>query len=409
MTSNLPTLPDGWEWKKVADIAFIKGGKRIPKGKKLLDQKTEYPYIRVTDFTDDGTIDLYNIQYINKDIYDEIKNYTITSNDLYISIAGTIGKTGIIPEILNGANLTENAVKLVYKTDQVDNKFVYLFTQSNSFMEQAGLATKTVAMPKLAISRLSEIQIPLPPLEKQKRLVALLDTLFAKIDRSLELLNENIVAADALLPSALNTVFGELGEKWRIVKTNDICTKITDGTHATPKYINFGIPFLSVKDITKGFIDFSNTRYISEEEHKFLSTRCNVEKNDLLYTKVGTTGVAKVVDTDNDFSIFVSIALLKPKHDVIQSKYFEYILNSPNCYEQAQNRTRGVANRNLVLKDIKEITFPLPPLDIQTQSVAYLDSIREKVEILKHAQNDKIKNLKALKASLLDRAFKGEL
>ncbi|MCK9338048.1 MAG: restriction endonuclease subunit S [Arcobacteraceae bacterium] len=407
--AELYQLPDGWEWKTIDEFATIKSGKRVPKGKKLLDDVTPYPYIRVTDFADNGTVDTLDIKYISEDIYQQIKNYTITDEDIYISVAGTIGKTGIIPSELNRANLTENAVKIVFDNSKYDKNFIFNFTNSITFMEQIGLATKTVAMPKLAIKRLKEVFIPLPPLEEQKRIVSKLDTLFEKIDKSISLHQKNIDEANVFMASVLNDVFVELEEKYERRTVFDLCTKITDGTHATPKYIDSGVPFLSVKNISQGIISFDDTKYVSEEEHLTLSKRCNVERDDILYTKVGTTGIAKVVDTDIEFSIFVSIALLKPKKDLISSMYFQHILNSPNCYKQSQNRTRGVANRNLVLNDIKQINFPLPPIQTQQKVVAYLDEISQKIEILKKAQNDKMQSLKSLKASILDKAFRGEI
>lgn len=112
--------------EKLDDFVSIKGGKRIPKRKKLLETKTNYPYIRVTDFNDFGSIDLNNIQYITEDIYNEIKNYIISKDDIYISIAGTIGKTGIIPNELDGANLTENAAKFVFDNSKYDKFFYYI-------------------------------------------------------------------------------------------------------------------------------------------------------------------------------------------------------------------------------------------------------------------------------------------
>lgn len=407
--SELYKLPNGWEWKKLDEFVTIKGGKRIPKGKKLSDNKTPYPYIRVTDFNNFGSVDLHSIQYVTEDIFNEIKNYIISDKDLYISIAGTIGKTGIIPKELNGANLTENAAKIVFDNEKYSKFYLLYFTNSLPFLEQIGLATKIVAMPKLALVRLKEVYIPLPPLSEQQRIVSKLDLLFKKIDKSIELHQKNMDEADAFMGSVLNEVFGELEERYPIVTTNDVCTKITDGTHATPKYIEIGVPFLSVKDISKGVINFSNTRYISQEEHDLLSKRCGVKRNDILYTKVGTTGIAKCIDTDIGFSIFVSIALLKPKNDLIISMFFEHILNSPNCYEQSQNKTRGVANRNLVLKDIKDISFPLPPLPVQQKVVEYLDSVSEKMEKVKSIQKEKMESLKALKASIFDKAFRGEL
>jgi type I restriction enzyme S subunit len=407
--SELYQLPDGWEWKTIDEFATIKSGKRVPKGKKLLDDATPYQYIRVTDFSDNGTVDTSDIKYISEDVYQQIKNYTITDEDIYISVAGTIGKTGIIPSELNGANLTENAVKIVFDNSKYDKNFIFNFTNSITFMEQIGLATKTVAMPKLAIKRLKEVFIPLPPLQEQKRIVSKLDTLFEKIDKSISLHQKNIDEANIFMASVLNDVFSELEGRYPIKTVFNLCTKITDGTHATPKYIESGVPFLSVKNISQGVISFDDTKFISNEEHIALSKRCNVEKNDVLYTKVGTTGIAKVVDTDKKFSIFVSIALLKPKKDLIHSMYLQYILNSPNCYEQSQSRTRGVANRNLVLNDIKQINFPLPQLQTQRKVVAYLDEISQKLEKIKQLQKEKMQSLKALKASILDKAFRGEL
>ena len=112
---DLLTPKEGWITSTIGEIADIKGGKRIPKGYKLENKPTDHVYIRVADFNDSGSINLDSLMYINDNIYTQIKRYIITSKDVYISIAGTIGKTGIIPQILDGANLTENACRLIIK------------------------------------------------------------------------------------------------------------------------------------------------------------------------------------------------------------------------------------------------------------------------------------------------------
>ena len=208
------------------------------------------------------------------------------------------------------------------------------------------------------------------------------------------------------MASVLDGIYEKHNDKMFTVE--DICYKITDGTHSTPKYTDKGVHFLSVKDISKGVIDLSNTRYISKEEHDILYKRCNPEKGDILYTKVGTTGIAKVVDIEDEFSLFVSVALLKPKENILPI-YFELILNSPKAYEQAQSRTRGVANRNLVLKDIKEIKIPLPSIKEQKNIVEFFNHYKIKHNNLLTQQTEKLKHLQSLKSSLLDMAFKGEL
>ncbi|HHR6404545.1 TPA: restriction endonuclease subunit S [Providencia alcalifaciens] len=196
----------------IESLAEIKGGKRLPKGEKLSDDVTDHPYIRVADFTDKGTVDLSGIKYISKDIHEQIKRYVISKNDLYISIAGTIGKTGFVPPELDGANMTENAAKLVIKNKQQLNlSYLYLFTLTSDFSAQAGLATKTVAQPKLALTRLSKIEIPICSLEEQKALVSTIEALKRKIHDAEESILNKIEDLKSLKASILDSAFkGEL-------------------------------------------------------------------------------------------------------------------------------------------------------------------------------------------------------
>jgi type I restriction enzyme S subunit len=196
----------------IESLAEVKGGKRLPKGEKLSDEVTDHPYIRVADFTDKGTIDLSDIKYISKEIHEQIKRYVISKDDLYISIAGTIGKTGFVPPELDGANLTENAAKLVIKDkQQLDLSYLYLFTLTSDFSAQAGLATKTVAQPKLALTRLSKIEIPMCSLEEQKELVETIEALKSKVHNAEEVLLAKIEDLQSLKSSILDAAFkGEL-------------------------------------------------------------------------------------------------------------------------------------------------------------------------------------------------------
>ncbi|UQB42268.1 restriction endonuclease subunit S [Thiomicrospira microaerophila] len=192
----------------IESLTEVKGGKRLPKGEKLSDEVTDHPYIRVADFTDKGTIDLSDIKYISKEIHEQIKRYVISKDDLYISIAGTIGKTGFVPPELDGANLTENAAKLVIKDkQQLDLSYLYLFTLTSDFSAQAGLATKTVAQPKLALTRLSKIEIPMCSLEEQKELVETIEALKSKTHNAEEVLLAKIEDLQSLKSSILDSAF----------------------------------------------------------------------------------------------------------------------------------------------------------------------------------------------------------
>jgi len=209
LDGQFASIPDR---KTIETLADVKGGKRLPKGEKLISEVTDHPYIRVTDFTDKGTIDLSNIQHISNEIHEQIKRYVISKDDLYISIAGTIGKTGFVPPELDGANLTENAAKLVIKDKgQLDLSYLYLFTLTSDFSAQAGLATKTVAQPKLALTRLSKIEVPICSFEEQKSLVLSIETLKSKIQEAEEVLLAKINDLQTLKASILDSALkGEL-------------------------------------------------------------------------------------------------------------------------------------------------------------------------------------------------------
>lgn len=197
-----------------------------------------------------------------------------------------------------------------------------------------------------------------------------------------------------------------MNQSWKRKKLDELCELITDGTHSTPEYLKSGIPFLSVKNLTNGIIDFENTKFISLEEHKFLTKRCNPAMGDILYTKVGTTGIAKVVDIDKPFSIFVSVALLKIKHDLIFNRYLEHYLNSPIAREQAKKRTRGMANKNLVIRDIKEIEILYPEdLCLQKRMVEDLDEIFEKTAKATENAEKNLQNARELFKSCLHNVF----
>lgn len=196
----------GWQEKRIKDIADVKGGKRVPKGYKLQSEKTSHPYIRVADFSSYGTIDLSDIQYVSDEIFEQIKNYTITDKDLYVSIAGTIGKTGIIPSSLNGANLTENACKLVFKRE-INIRFVYLFTLSEIFKKQVEKATKQASQPKLALTRLAEVMISIPSISEQENIVKRLDALSNDVKELEEINRKTATECDALKQALLRQIF----------------------------------------------------------------------------------------------------------------------------------------------------------------------------------------------------------
>ena len=188
-------IPNGWEWCRLGDITSITGGKRVPVGYSLTNQNTGYKYIRVADMKQ-YSVRNNDVHYISKEIYSLIKNYTISKDDLYITVAGTIGAVGEIPIEFDGANLTENANKIVF--NQLNKKCLMYLLSSDYVQTQIKNCTTKVGQPKLAIIRIQNFLLPIPPLKEQQRIVEKIEELiphiehYGKAQTELDLLDRNI-------------------------------------------------------------------------------------------------------------------------------------------------------------------------------------------------------------------------
>ncbi|HED1047481.1 TPA: restriction endonuclease subunit S [Campylobacter coli] len=412
----MTNLPQGWEVKKLEEIANIKGGKRLPKGENLLDNNTKFAYIRVADFQDNGTINLQNIKFINENTYNVLKNYKIYDDNLYVSIAGTIGKSGIIPKELNGAILTENAVKLEYIQNNISNKFMYFFTLSSSFKTQIQTSTKIVAQPKLAITRLKQIEIPLPPLKEQERIVGILDESFAKIDESIKILEQDLLNLDELMQSALQKAFNPLkdnakenyklpqGWEWKSLgEIGEIITGTTPSKN-NPNFYGNEYPLFKPSDLNGDMI----IKYASDNLSKLgFDNARNLPKDTILVVcigasigKVGLSGVNGSCNQQINAIIPNSAFTSKYLFFVCLSNYFQTILK-----KNASQTTLPIINKT----EFSKLQIPLPPIKEQEQIASHLDELSSHVKNLKQNYQAQIKDLQELKNSLLDKAFKGNL
>lgn len=169
--TNLALFYQKTPFAQIGDIAKVQGGKRLAVGEDFSAIKTDFPYIRVSDFKD-NSIDTTNLQYISYTQHKKIEKYTISSSDVYISIAGTLGLVGIVPESIDGANLTENAAKLIPDTTKIGQKFLMYMLCSELVQQQIQNATVGLGTPKLSLERIKGLQIPLPSLDIQQKIVA---------------------------------------------------------------------------------------------------------------------------------------------------------------------------------------------------------------------------------------------
>jgi type I restriction enzyme S subunit len=295
--------------------------------------------------------------------------------------------------------LGADGVKILQTKNEIDPRFFYYFLQN-------------IDLGKLGYARhyrlLKEVVVHYPKsLSEQKRIVAILDEVFAAIDKAKANREKNLQNAKELFESYLQSMFSVKNAIWEQKCLDDICTKITDGVHKKPTYVSKGIPFIKINNLTEGSkISFDNVSYISKEDHVEFCKRTKPEKGDILITKDGTIGVVRVIETDIEFSIFVSVALIKPKSKEI-TPFLRYVLISPLI--QNQIKPQGAALKHLYLTDLRKMTVPLPPLSEQQVIVQKLDNLSAETKKLEIIYQQKLNDLEELKKSILQKAFNGEL
>ena len=192
---------------------------------------------------------------------------------------------------------------------------------------------------------------------------------------------------------------------WKSITLEDVLISAKDGPHVSPSYTGKGIPFLSTRNIRPGEVIWDDLKFVSREDAEDFWKRGKPERGDILYTKGGTTGLAKAIDFDREVAVWVHIAVLKVKQNLVAPLWLENMLNSNYCYQQSQELTFGIVNRDLGLQRMPRIKMYLPPLPLQEKFA----QIVQRFERLRVQQREADRQVEHLFQTVLHRAFRGEL
>lgn len=380
----LEEVPREWDIIKIKHLSTVKRGAspRPIDDPKYFDDNGEYAWVRIADVS---ASDMYllNTTQTMSDLGSSL-SVKLEPNQLFLSIAGTVGKPCI-----NKIKACIHDGFVYFPELKIPNKYLfYVFAGEQAYKGLGKMGTQL----NLNTDTVGDIKVALPKSQSDiYKIIEFLDHETAKIDnliqqqqQLIELLKEKRQAVishavtkglDPNVPMKNSGVewLGEVPEHWISSRLKYYTNQIVDGAHFTPTYSESGVPFLRVTDIHNSKIDMDNIKYIPEHEHLDLIQRCKPEKGDLLLSKNGTIGIPKLVDWDWEFSIFVSICLIKFKKN-LKAEFAEYFFKSYEIQEQIFGLIKKSTVINLHLDKIENFWFSIPPLDEQIQIVEYLDN-----------------------------------
>lgn len=472
-------LPDGWAWTKIGDICLTSSG-GTPNRKKTSYYKGDIPWVKSGELNYNTIHDTE--EHITSEAIENSSAKLVPKDSLLIALYGaTVGRLAF----LGIEAATNQAVAALRTFGKFSNRYLYYFLYHN----KEEILAKRVggAQPNISQAILNGIEIPIPPLKEQNRIVEKIEELFSGLDHSVE----NLKVAQKQLTTLKHTLQkhafeGKLTEEWRKENspdsgrklmeqikeqrktqyeqelkawkkkltnwknnkeegkkprkpkapvevsnlTNDelailpripeswlwsklgaVCLKIMDGTHFSPKNsANGKYMYITAKNIQEGRIDLKDVTYVSEEDHRDIYSRCDVQKGDVLYIKDGaTTGRSAVNYIDEEFSLLSSVGVFRTPKNLLIPKFLEYYLNSEVTRKRMLSKTAGVAITRLTLVKLNNSAVCLCSTHEQKKILEILESEFSIIHNLEIAISSSLQKSEALRQSILKKAFEGKL
>ena len=390
-----------WVQKIISEIADVRGGKRLPKGYSLQEENNGFPYITVTDM-ENGTVNLEKIRYVPLEVIDQIKRYRISVDEIYISVAGTLGLVGIIPQELNNANLTENADKL---TNIKCNQFYLLHYLNNGSLSKLIDSVSTIgAQPKLALYAIQGMPIFLPSLDEQTKISSFLsavDEKISQLSQKHQLLSQY---KQGMMQKILSQQIrfkaddGSEFEEWESRTLAEVGENIIGLTYSPTDVTNdgSGILVLRSSNIKNGRLNKNDQVRVNKK----IKDKILVQPNDILIcTRNGSQRLIgkSVIINDNEvmtFGAFMSVYRSQ------YNRFIAYLMQTPWFFEQVQMNL-GARINQITTGTLNEFTFDFPCLEEQTKIANFLSAIDQKIDVV----SEQLEQAKLWKKGLLQQMF----
>ena len=395
--TEVVVIPEDWEVKSIGTIATIATG-NTPPTHDTANYGDVFLFVSPTDLGYTKFISQTEKMLSKKGF--AISRHFPKRSILFVCIGSTIGKCGIAAE-----ELTSNQqINAIFPSSAFSTDYIY-YAVSAAASKIKALAGEQ-AVPIVNKTQFSETVIPLPPTKAEQEAIAeaLSDT-----DALIESLAQLITKKRHIKQGAMQELLtgkkrlsGFSGE-WELKLLGDIA-EVRDGTHQTPKYVESGVPFFSVENVTSG--DFANTKFISEAEHRFLTKSFKIEKGDILMTRIGSIGDCKLIDWDVDASFYVSLALLKIRKGYSPSFMCHYTNSALFQKEIELNSLQSAIPRKINLGPISNIKVEIPR-DLSEQIA--ISSILSDMDAEIAALEAKLTKIRALKQGMMHNLLTGRI
>ena len=393
------TLPDGWDLKPLGEIVKLQNGFAF---KRSLYKDQGSPIIRIKNIKNER-VKLDDVVCFNPTDYNkDLDQYKIEENDILIAMSGaTTGKIGLYKR-KDVAYLNQRVGLFRIKNGDLRRYLLYFLSTQ---VEENLLKSLGAAQPNLSSSQINEMETPIPPLEEQKRIVAKIDTLFAKIDKAISLTETSLLQAKNLLPSIIDETFDSFdAEK---VDLKSISESIQYGY--TGKTIEDGqYYYLRITDIQGGVVNYQAAPYSDIEGINIEKNKLN--KGDILFARTGATAGKSYLFNDDVEAVFASYLIrVVCNQDIVRPSFVKWFFLSANYWKQIYGNIIGAAQPNFNGKKLGELNLKIPSLEQQELVIGYLEKVSKQTKETQSKLKNQLAYLKQLKSSILSKAFKGEL
>jgi type I restriction enzyme, S subunit len=388
--TEVGVVPEEWEARKLGELVAFRTG---PFGSAL--HKSDYtddgvPVINPMHIID-GNLVPSRTMTISESAARQLSDFRLKAGELIIGRRGDMGRCAVLRSEHNGW-LCGTGSMIVRPAGGVDADFLQRVLSSQPVIAAIEEASVGSTMINLNQATLGGLLVQCPPLPEQRAiaealsdvdaLIGALDGLIAKKRDLKQAAMQQLLTGQKRLPG--------FGGEWEVKRLGEIA-EIKDGTHQTPEYVENGIPFFSVENVTSG--DFKNTKFISEQEHRFLTRSCKIEKGDILMTRIGSIGECKLIDWEVDASFYVSLALLKIRPGYCAA-YIAYYSNSAAFKKEIElHSLQSAIPKKINLGQIANVRIAIPPFPEQTAIAEVLSDMDAEIAALER-RRDKTRALK---------------